>query len=62
MKVVQRSVEVSDSPITRRQTYTSLPRPVQCALCNNLAYCKVMHDLGDVIKVEYLCKECCDAS
>ena len=58
----QRSVEVSDSPITRKQTYTSLPRPVLCARCKNLAYCKVMYDLGEVIKVEFLCKGCCDAS
>jgi hypothetical protein len=55
----QRSVEVFTSPITRKQTYTSLPRPVQCARCNNLAYCKVMYDLENVIKVEYLCKSCC---
>jgi hypothetical protein len=55
----QRSVEMFDSPITRKQTYTSLPRPVQCARCNQLAYCKVMYDLGQVIKVEYLCKSCC---
>jgi hypothetical protein len=60
--VKQRSVEVSNSPITRKQTYTSLPRPVQCAKCNNLAYCKVMYDLGDVIKVEFLCKGCCNAN
>jgi hypothetical protein len=51
-----------DSPITRKQTYTSLPRPVQCARCNNLAYCKVMYDLGDVIKVEFMCKGCCSAN
>jgi hypothetical protein len=57
--IKQRSVEMFNSPITRKQTYTSLPRPVQCALCNRLAYCKVMYDLGDVIKVEFLCKECC---
>jgi len=60
--VHQHSVEVSDSTITRKQTYTSLPRPVQCARCNHLAYCKVMYDLGDVIKIEFLCKGCCDAS
>ena len=60
--VNQRSVRVFDSPIMRKQTYTSLPRPVQCARCNNIAYCKVMYDLGDVIKVEYLCRECCDAN
>lgn len=64
MKVTgkQRSIETFDSPITRKQTYTSLPRPIQCARCNNLAYCKVMYDLGDVIKVEYLCKSCCSSS
>lgn len=50
--VHQRSVEVSDSPITRKQTYTSLPRPVQCARCT----------IGDIVKVEFLCKECCDAN
>lgn len=60
--VKQRSVEMFDSPITRKQTYTSLPRPVLCARCNNLAYCKVMYDLGDVIKVEFLCKGCCNAN
>jgi hypothetical protein len=60
--VHQRSVETFDSPITRKQTYTSLPRPVQCARCKNLAYCKVMYDLGQVIKVEFLCKGCCDAN
>jgi hypothetical protein len=60
--VHQRSVETFDSPITRKQTYTSLPRPVQCARCRNLAYCKVMYDLGHVIKVEFLCKGCCDAN
>lgn len=60
--VHQRSVEISDFPITRKQTYTSLPRPVQCALCNHLAYCKVMYDLGDVIKIEYLCKGCYDTN
>jgi hypothetical protein len=58
----QRSVETFDSPITRKQTYTSLPRPVRCARCKNLAYCRVMYDLGEVIKVEFLCKGCCDAS
>ena len=60
--VNQRSVEMFDSPITRKQTYTSLPRPVQCARCNLLAYCKVVYDLGDVIKVEFLCKGCCEAN
>ena len=60
--VNQRSVKVFDSPITRKQTYTSLPRPVQCARCDHLAYCKVMNDLGDVIKVEFLCKGCCDTN
>ena len=54
--VHQRCVEVSDSPITRKQTYTSLPRPVQCARCNYLVYCKLIYDLGDIIKVEFLCK------
>jgi hypothetical protein len=60
--VKQRSVETFESPITRKQTYTSLPRPVQCARCNHFAYCKVLYDLGDVIKVEFLCKACCDSS
>jgi hypothetical protein len=54
----QRSIQVFDSPITRKQTYTSIPRPVQCARCNNVAHCKMMYDLGPVIKVEYLCKSC----
>lgn len=58
----QRSIEVFDSPITRKQTYTSLPRPVQCARCNRLAHCKVMYDMGDIIKVEFLCKVCCEDS
>lgn len=57
-EVCQRSIETFDSPITRKQTYTSLPRPVQCAHCNHLAYCKVMYDLGDIVKVEFLCKVC----
>ena len=56
----QRSIEVFDSPITRKQTYTSIPRPVQGARCNNVAHCKMMYDLGPVIKVEYLCKSCCN--
>ena len=60
--VHQRSVEMFDSPITRKQTYTSLPRPVQFARFKNLSYCKVMYDLEQVIKVEFLCKGCCDAN
>lgn len=55
----QQTVETFDSPITRKQTYTSLPRPVQCARCSEVAYCRVTHDLGQVIKVEYLCHACC---
>lgn len=52
-------IEMYDKPITRKQTYTSLPRPIPCGRCNEVAYCKVMHDLGEVIKVEYLCRSCC---
>ena len=54
-------IETFDSPITRKQTYTSLPKPVMCAHCNQMAYCKVKYDLGDVIKVDFLCRECCRA-
>jgi len=60
--VHQRTVEVFDLPLTRKQTDTSLPRPIQCALCNNVAYCKVNSDLGDVIKVEFRCKTCCESN
>jgi len=54
-----KDVVVYDVPL-RRPKSNEAPSKIYCGYCGEPAYCKIIYDVGIALKIEYVCKICCN--